>query len=164
MKRILIINASLIFLLSGNSFASPVTLTNLLSIQGNGFMISYDDRENVSGFSSGHGYTTPDALDNGFLYRLSSEDAYQSTDLNQAADKRTDSYYHNVYIDNECLVVKLLSLDDRYFIDNSGLSVAYDSVSELRPAPVPEPSSMLLFGIVFTMSGILIRRKLSKGI
>ena len=188
MKRILVINAFLIFLLSGNSFASPITLTNVLNFKINGVVSSGNGSGELIRYSSGtvnqldgsadyaiwsqtlsfnpQAQTVPDTLNGVLSLRLRNEDSSLLPDIplsitDQSTTVRTDSYSYNVYLDNGSLVVTLLSLNKRFFIDSSALSISYDPISERIPAPVPEPASLLLFGIAISMSGILIRKKLA---
>jgi hypothetical protein len=186
MKRILAINASLIFLLAGNSIASPITLSNLLnlasngvasSVSGSGELIDYG-RGTADLFDGAANYTIwshalnfnpqtqflPETLNGVLPLRFHSGDNPGLPDLtldlaDQETDARTDSCYCSVYMDNGRLVVKLLSLNDRFLTDSSALPIAYDSVSEPISAPVPEPAGLLLFGIAITISGILIRKR-----
>ena len=188
MKRILVINAFLIFLLAGNSFASPITLTNVLNFTINGVVSSGNGSGELIRYSSGtvnqldgsadyaiwsqtvsfnqQAQTVPDTLNGVLSLKLLNEDNSLLPDIalritDQSTTVRTDSYSYNVYLENGSLVVTLLSLNKRFFIDSSTLSISYDPISERIPAPVPEPASLLLFGIAITISGILIRKKLA---
>ncbi len=71
----------------------------------------------------------------------------------------TASYSYDVnasFLNNGLFTVTLLSLGGDFFIDRSDLKITYDS------APVPEPATMLLFGVGLIGIAGLGKRKLIK--
>ena len=73
---------------------------------------------------------------------------------------RSENRNFNAYIDKGSIIFTLLSLKDNFIIDSSVLSVSYNSTP--APAPVPEPSSLILFGLAISMTGVIIRKRVTQ--
>lgn len=185
MKHILILSAVMI-LLAGNLYASPVTLTNTLSFSASDAESSGDGEGRLIGYAGGsvnhledfgdyikwsHSMNLnqadkPEEITGKLSLKLRNEDtswfpdiALGFTDQGQWGLEfvHTGSYNYNVITNNGELIVTLLSLNGGFFLDSSELTLSYDS--NQVPAPVPEPSSMVLIGISLTMAGYFIRKR-----
>lgn len=67
----------------------------------------------------------------------------------------TGNYSYNVGLDNGKLIVTLASLCGDFYIDKAVLNVSYSPAT----APVPEPATMLLFGVGMLGVGVFSRKR-----
>ena len=189
MKRILASTLFLVLVLSGSSIASPVTLRNILSFtngdlvssrDGTGELISYgggivNQLDCIANFVKwSHSISFQKQPDLGIIYETLSlkfrnkdnswlpQVALGGTDQSKwgIGNVRSENRNFNAYIDKGSIIFTLLSLKDNFIIDSSVLSVSYNSTP--APAPVPEPSSLILFGLAISMTGVIIRKRVTQ--
>ena len=176
--KILVLSVFVVFLATGGAFAVPITFTDTTTFFAGGTndadLVSYGGNyvNQLEGFGDHvrwtHHYTpTPQVL-SGTLALAMRDDKDWSWEFGFGwaedgtwgfGEIDTGIYSFNVdtsFLGDGLFTVTLASLGGDFFIDRSDLKITYNS------APVPEPATMLLFGVGLIGIAGLGRRKLIK--
>jgi hypothetical protein len=188
MKNILFLTAIMVFLAATNSNSASINLININTISANGIASSDNSIGNILVFGRGSinqldgitdyvrwshllGFNLLEksgAIDGTLIMRLRNEDnswltdtvlGYSDQGRQVVENARTGSYSHNSDADNTNMMEMFLSLNRGFFIDSSELTSCCNS--QQVPAAVPETSTMMLLGLLLTMTGFIIRKKTS---